>query len=447
MKHRAALVLSGLVVAAPALPSDPGPKDFAYTLPLAITPGSALYAFRVPAAVHARSVQPGLADVRVFNGDGQPVPHALRPPGAAPASAPMGKPLPLFPLKAAGPQAPSDSLELRIDRSGALVRVKPAATAAAPVPDRYVIDASRFEGDIAFLVIGLEKAEGEVFARVDVHASDDLRQWRPVTRGAPLVQMHFNGADLRELRIPIEGPRGRYLSLDAAGSDLPMRITRVEAVAPEGAGTRPRESVPISGSKGDRDGEYVYTTRGTYPADRVYVEPAADNTVMPFELDGRDSPSDPWMPVAHGTAYRLLHQGVKLESASFAVAGRWHRTYRLRFTSAPAPASAPVLRFEWTPAEIVFAAQGRPPFALAFGLAGAGDAALPLATLVPGLGTKSEVKPGPAIAGHESASAGDAATEARPDYRKWGVWGAMVLGALVVGGMALSLLRQRPQEK
>ncbi|MFO1319460.1 MAG: DUF3999 domain-containing protein [Burkholderiales bacterium] len=432
----------GLLLTITAAAEPPRPAEFAYTVPLIFTPGSALYAARLPASIYARSVRPDLADVRVFNGAGEPVPHALRLPAPAPVTEPAGRSLPLFPVTTTSTTSSApEALEIRVDRSGALMRLKAARGDARSLPARYVIDASRLEGDIAFLVVRLERSEADVFARVDVEGSDDLKEWRTVTRGVPLVQMRFNGAELRELRIPLTGGRTRYLRLVPVGDELSTRIARVEAVAPRTSAAPPRESVVVAGNRGESEGEYRYEAQGTYPADRVYIEPAADNTVMPFELDGRDSPSDPWSPVAHGTAYRLLHQGVKLASASFPVSGRWHRTYRLRFTSAPIPTTAPALRFEWTPAEIVFAAQGNPPFVLAYGQAGARSAALPLNTLVPGLGTRAEVKPAVATVGSEVVAAGNAATAARPDYRKWGVWSAMILGALVIGAMALKLVR------
>lgn len=441
MRCLAALLLC-LLVAPVAVAQPPAPSDFAYTLPLELTPGSALYAVRVPVTVYAHSVRPALGDVRVFNGAREAVPHAVRLPAAAPSTEPMGTPLPIFPLGAplASTSAP-EALEIRIDRAGALMRIKPARSRTPAAPTRYVIDASRFDSEIAFLAVSFARSDTDVFARADVEASDDLRHWRPVAQTAPLVQMRFNGAELRETRIPLDNARAKYLRLTGSADGFAAPITRVEAIPPKALAAYPRETVVIAGARGDREGEYVYETRGTYPADRVFIEPAADNTVMPFELDGRDAPSDPWLPVAHGTAYRLLHQGVRLASASFPISGPWHRTYRLRFTAAPIPSSAPVLRFEWPPADIVFAAQGTPPFVLAYGQAGARDAALPVTTLIPGMGTKSEVKPAPARAGIEAASAGEAAVAARPDYRKWGLWGVMGLGVVVVGGIALRLIR------
>lgn len=441
MKCLAAPLLA-LFVSPVAIAQTPAPSDFAYTLPLELTPGSALYAVRVPATVYARSVRPALGDVRVFNGAREPVPHALRLPAAAPSTEPAGTSLPIFPLGAAHATAGTpDALEIRIGRAGALMRIQSARRETTAIPARYVIDASRLDGEIAFLAISFARADADVFARADVEASDDLRHWRSVIQAAPLVQMHFNGAELRETRIPLDNTRAKYLRLTGAGDGFTARITRIEAIPPKTLGSRPRESVVVAGTRGEREGEYLYETRGTYPADRVFIEPAADNTVMPFELDGRDAPSAPWLPVAHGTAYRLLNQGVRLASASFPISGPWHRTYRLRFTAAPIPSSAPVLRFEWTPADIVFAAQGTPPFLLAYGQAGARDAALPVTTLVPGMGTKSEVKPVEARAGIETPSAGDAAMAARPDYGKWGLWGVMGLGAVVIGGIALRLIR------
>jgi hypothetical protein len=55
------------------------PDDYAYVVPIEGVTGDALYRVPVPRVVHEATAFPDLRDLRVFNGVGEVVPHALQP--------------------------------------------------------------------------------------------------------------------------------------------------------------------------------------------------------------------------------------------------------------------------------------------------------------------------------------------------------------------------------
>ena len=109
------------------------PADFAFGVKLDASGSEALYEVTLPPSVYQGVTRRDLADVRVFNGRGEVVPHAWRPRRTEKAQAGATLPLTLFPLKAAAGTHP-DALSIRVNRStgGALsVDVNTGAPAAS----------------------------------------------------------------------------------------------------------------------------------------------------------------------------------------------------------------------------------------------------------------------------------------------------------------------------
>ena len=58
-------------------------QDFAYGMPIEADGEAALYEIEIPAAVYRTVTRSDLGDIRVFNGQGEVVPHALKQSAAA----------------------------------------------------------------------------------------------------------------------------------------------------------------------------------------------------------------------------------------------------------------------------------------------------------------------------------------------------------------------------
>jgi hypothetical protein len=112
------------------------------------------------------------------------------------------------------------------------------------------------------------------------------------------------------------------------------------------------------------------------------------------------------------------------------------------------------LDFGWIPHEVVFAARGAAPFSLAYGMKGAKPAALPIATVLPGYKVGEPIPAklaavsvdGPLVRQEPSLLKDPAgflrAAVASGEAKRWALWAALVVGVLVIAGMAFGLLRQ-----
>ncbi|MBI2305848.1 MAG: DUF3999 family protein [Rhodocyclales bacterium] len=103
----------------------------------------------------------------------------------------------------------------------------------------------------------------------------------------------------------------------------------------------------------------------------------------------------------------------------------------------------------WQPATVVFLAGGTPPYTLNFGRSDATPVSQPLDRVAPGF-TAGELRqleqalPGELQSGHAAAAAESAASLAARAARQrtYLLWGVLLLGVVILGGMAWRLIGQ-----
>jgi len=437
------LLLAGAVPAMAGGAADVAPGAFAFGTLIETTDGVPLHRVRLPVAVYQHSTRADLADLRMFNAGAQPVPYALRTAPAPDQTQPDGVALPVFSLPATlTGGAASPAVHVRIESGGTLVAVDRSLTPEGAGAEAYLVDASALRTEIAALELTFGGAEALV-ARVDVEASDDLRSFRMVSASAPLLRTRLGGQALSQMRVDLGAVNARYLRIRAAAGTLGAPLERVTALPPTETGVVPREHLVAVNGKASDAGTFVYELDGTYPADRVGIDPAEDNTVLPFEVEGRAAGGQDWIRLGTGTAYRLKQGEVTISGNPIAVRpGPW-QSWRIRIVGNAPSGPAPRLRLEWIPAEVVFASRGPGPYMLAYGSGSVKTpGAMPIATLVPGYGTDAAVEIAAATVGSNVKLAGSEALAPATDLRQWGLWGLMAAGALMLGVMASRLLRQ-----
>ncbi len=342
------------------------------------TQGSAaFYAVTLSADVYAHSQRAGLADLRVRNGAGEPVPYALDMPAAPPAEARTLHEVPWFALPEPV-RRESAPVGVVIGPDGAL-----RAGASAPAsggPAAWLVDLSRLREPVAALVVGLGEAgaakdatqDRDYRGDVDVSYSDDLRHWTPAG-SAQLLRASRAGSVLSQERIELDRVRARYLKLQ--WRDAPPAQARVQAeIVAAQAGTVPaanlqwREGIAATQPGG---AEYLFDTGGRFPAERVRVQLPQPNTVVLATLWSRPDAQAAWRPVSATKLYRLAAPagasaaGTEQESAPLVIARNDDRYWRLTIDGGQGGlGGVPVLALGWRPATVTFVARGGPPFSL-----------------------------------------------------------------------------------
>lgn len=370
-----------LVVLVCAFGAFAEPREFDSRAPVSLQGSGALH--RVPLPFEAyRDARPDLADVRVLDARGKPVPFAWA--GEPPAPEPQPEPiaLPIFPVAglAKTPALPAEVTVRAAD--GTLVEVRPSkGEARAAPPSAFLLDASQLKRRIAALVLDWDAAPGTQIVTVRVESSDDLRGWRSMG-GGPLVKLEANGQRLEQLRVPLSPREAKYLRVTWEGaSGFALTTARAEPQVTQPAPKRERRVVEAA--KGGKAGELFFDLGARLPVEALRVVTAEPNTVVVATFHVRDKADGEWRVVAGGAFHRLRHEGGEIEPAPITVGRIAARYWMARLAPGSAPGAAPALEVQWRPAEVVFVAGGEAPYALAFGDPRAKPSALQLASLIP----------------------------------------------------------------
>jgi len=425
--------------------------DYAAGVTMLPAPGMPFQRVVVPAAVYEGTVRPALADVRVFNADGQLVPFAWLPREAATRERQDKVPLPHFPLLVDSTQRDVSGLSLQVvrDASGTTIDIRstePASGGGREVGG-YILDASAFAQPLHALQFLLPPAGGAPVMHLRIDASEDLAGWRSVVPDATLVNLEYEGRRLTRDRIEIPPTRARYLRLSWVPDRPAIAFAGVTGEFADRVVESPRQWRDASGTPvPDHPGEFEYDLGGGFPIDRIDVRLDESNSIVPAEILARGAPSAPWHLVASTVFYRLREQGGDVMSLPAPVTPVADRYWLLRVDprSGPSSTAAPPLRAGWQPAELVFAARGAPPFTLAYGNRTAAPGALPISTLVPGYGNDGAVPAGmgDARVGTLAELGGPDRLHEPPDVKRWILWASLALGAGVLGWMAWRLSRE-----
>ena len=171
-----------LAAALPAMAQSPA--EFRFDAPVAVSGADALNRVTLPFEAY-RDARPDLADLRLFNAQGEALPIAFAGEPAAVREEPKSVALPIFPISAQEARAVGQGaldVTVRSDASGTIVSVhgRPAGRPAPARTAAWLVDASAFKSPLRALTLAWDVHAGTEVVKVNVVASDDLRAWRCV---------------------------------------------------------------------------------------------------------------------------------------------------------------------------------------------------------------------------------------------------------------------------
>lgn len=429
--------------------------DYAYGFALDTKNESEAYRVALSPAVYAASrPDAGLRDIVVINAQGRQVPFAPMPP-TAPQVHTYSLKAKLLPLPTSGADG-KDSVRVERTANGDIVINQPSAVAAAIKPVQWLVDARRSIA-IDHIDIDALDSEHDMQIQLAVEASDDLQQWSERNQGATIVSVKRGEDAVDQRSISVGGEPARYYRLRIIDGAPAWDSEHTPAVQLSGHYTDPAADhaaslqwqalQPTTSSTSGNGHDYDYALPASLPLEAVRVTLPDANTAALFQLSAQagEGGSASWSPLASITAVRVA--GKTTADTSFSP----QRVQHLRLhTDTPLP-QAPALAVAWLPDEFVFLAEGGGPYRLLAGSYAARRADYPVAVALDSLrATHPDGWQPPLAALGARSDAGGPLALAAPkvpyDWTKPLLWVVLVAGALAVGGMALSLLRQSKRD-
>ena len=419
--------------------------EFKASAPVELKGSDAFHRLTLPMEVY-RDARRDLGDVGVLNARGEAVPFAFAPEPEPVKEAPTSEPLPQFPVSSrpsgtTGAGRVEVSVSTRKDGTLVSVQERTPGKQAVPRPVAYVLDASQLKSAVGALRFDWEAAPGAEIVKVTIEASDDLREWRTLASRAPLVRLEQAGQSLSQVRVELHGSSARYYRITWDGAPFVLKSVLAESVPT----VKPRERLVAKYRAVEtRDGESVYDLGARLPVELVRVVFPEANSVAAYEIAVRDSPKDPWRPVAAATFHRIVRDGIELNSTPLPVGRRSERYWKLK-PQAKAAGAPPELEVHWRPAEIVFVAKGEGPFTLAFADPQSKSTALPISNLIPNYERGAEAKLPQAFPGNVTGAppaTGLQGFMGDLSPKRVGLWAILGLGVLILAFMAWRLMGQ-----
>lgn len=458
MHKQAAQILFLLLASCLALPATyaaeqteppPKPADFAYAVPLQFAGQDALYQATLPLSVYQHTVRSDLGDLRVFNAQGEVIPHMLQQPEHNTREPEISE-LVYFPLQ--GPaNAGLDQLSVSIKRNiaGTLIDIGSNAKAAATSKlSGYLLDASALKQPIHALEFEWNQGKENFVSSLYIESSDDLLHWSIVTRNAPLASMQFGGHSLLQKRVELPGVQAKYYRLSWPAAQNPLLLTRVNA---EISGATVEAALSWQNSKGtavaDKPGDYQFDLGAHLPIQRLRIVLPQMNTLVQASLFSRASAEQAWQAVTNATLYKLNHSAQDIINPDLSLNSH-HRYWLLRVAqnSGGLGEGLPEMQVGWQAHQLQFVTRGSAPFQVAYGNRTSKPAVFQMQSLLkPASPEEPALTIQSAQTGTQITLGGEARVQPPPPplpWKKWILWAILSSAVVLLGIMAYRLLKQ-----
>jgi hypothetical protein len=441
--------------------------DFAHGRSVQLQGSSALHTVLLPIEVYRGSVEPHLADLRVFNAAGEAVPHALRRLGSPEPQQDITPPLPLFRLPEEGRDTDPGAggaetfwrgksgyrVDARIsEREGTIhlesITAPPGAAPATAETRGYLIDTSSLDRAVAGLELELADTAESFVVAARVHGTDDLVHFSQLVGRAAIARLDQAGHRLEKSRIELRPARHRYLKLTWLDERLPVDVVTVRARLAAGAPPLRRYHEKLAGHSIEGEPHaFRFQVGGEVPIDRLQVDLPRPNTVVEARLYSGDTPQGPWVSHFDGLLYELQYASpLRNPEISWPVTRQLWFKLVVSSKAGGLGAQPPVLDAAWRPEQLLFVSRGQPPFTLSYGRAGASASAFDFGALLAITRTRTDDLP------LEDATLGTQRVFADPSVleppapelpsRTIALWAALLVSVALVVGMSIRLIRE-----
>ncbi len=442
----AALVFAGFSTSA----ATTGVDDFAWAFDIESHDSGDIVQVRLPLSVYQSVSDEQLRDIAVFDATGQALTRVLKSPPRKTDSNETEYSLVVLPLSAGQAQS-ADEVRLLFERMGADVRLELGESGNgtdAVSPMSYLLDTSAIKRNLHELNVTWSPVTENFVGRLDVEGSNDLDRWSNVG-GASIAWLERGASVVRRGRIPLRSAKFDYLRVTVRDVPDAWQLATVQAIHRDNLKPEPTaEFAQVASTRDSKDGGWLFDLGGYPPVEQVQLVPTAGNTILSGRLLARSEPGDSWRLINKGSFYRLgLDDTALLSSTSYQ---HQSRLRYWKFIPESGNLDAPVeLRLRWRSESLYFLASSNPPYTLVAGRADEAQEGFPMkqqfanASILKRVTEKSPAT----LATLSLRRAAGGADRLTPTFgsgaawRVWLLWGGLILGVLVVGIMAVRLVR------
>jgi len=438
-----------VLAASRAFGASPTLQDYAQGIEITAPEGLPLVETTLPDGVYQGATRADLGDVRVFNADGLPVPHAFCTTPATTEPTITELPLPVFQLREATADANGGTRVELQTAGGTQINVLEAGSGQPTVANGriHIIDARDSDDPVRAIQFDWQSPDGASQAQVSIEGSDDLDRWRVLVPASTLLLATRGNEQLRRERIELPLQSYDYLRVQRTDGGPPLAINRVVA---ERVGQvleiDPQWFMATMLVTDDIQVLFFDSARRA-PVSYARLRLPQENSSVRVTLHSRNDGKAPWTERWSGEVYRIVTDTERRESPPAHFSATTDRYWRLRIANDPQLYRATLMELGYRPARLRFLAQGSSPFTLAYGSRRAEIApANGCDTLLADVGANERAKlVSEGVVGLARSLGGESALRPVPretPTRLIVLWSVLIVGVAVLVAMALALLKR-----
>ena len=433
-------------------------SDFSTRAAVVVPSGTAIARVALPGPSIGALRSANGDDLRIFNTAGLSLPHAVidaarQAPTTQDAVGERFAALPIYSSSiGAGTATNAPALRIIEGPNRRVIEVGAATTVADQKREATVVRGLLFDTRSLKNELRAVELEGplppSLIVKITLDASTDLKSWRTVTSQSPVFDFGNDGPKNRRVDLPL-GIKldGQYLRL--TWSDSPsLAFTALRTIGMTNSGRAEPMVIGFGEPQNASESYAEWTITPGLRANAIRLQTSAANALMPVRVLTRARSGDPWRTVLNTVVYRLASgNNAQSVNGSAPMQTPLENLVRVEALRGYNLTGVPItFALEYAPPNVLFVATGDGPFTIATGNASAQSAAVPVTTLMPNYQSGSEFAL-PVLVATVSVNQPPAKSSAVAEIfgiatqKSFLLWGVLGLAVIVLGGLALSLLR------
>ena len=454
----------------------------AATYKLDLKDSKPFYQTNIPLAIYKQTHNSTLNDLTITNAAGEQVPYALVPYRELHLGATKNvesKIVPSFPIKISAISNPNE-LRIQLEKNAGKTTVDISSSETSVSPNNaFLIDLGAKHAPLHELAVDWQGGENTL-NNIEVFSSDDLKNWtfagsatllntmpKVGTPEEPLQQLKALGnpegidqsaqsnhtISQHNIQLDNNWNQARYLQIrpSQANDKGTIALTEVRAnyTTLQTVALKPlwQETSNIGRENIDKTGlvNIDFESFGHFPTDRLKVKLPQINTRTDATVWVRNATNAPWRRIANVELKSI--KGAYSDPDEHMIEPVDARFWRLQFDQSGGGIGAnnPSLSLGWLQPTIIWNARGQAPFTLAVGENPSIVNTIPIATMIPNYNAQ-KINNLPfanlIITNQNTPSAQATSTWVAPrDYKTWLLWVGLMLGVMLLAGMAYLLLK------
>lgn len=433
-----------LAFIAPTWASDNtlSPDHFTWHTPLSDTQNS-LREVVIPTTLLERMERDDLGDIRVFNSEGQAVPHQFSSQQAENQQSQQS--LNFFPFTKKQAENPAN-IQIKILQEGenqtVAVNSQKVSIPAGENEYQYIITNPERSKKLCKLTLDWQQAQSNQVIALSLDSSNDLQNWQQLQRTATISKLDYADSQLLQPVVKFPCTTTKYLRL--TWKDATPNIHLVSLTGHYQSKTAKALQTIDLGKPQVKNTQWHFEKPNAISFVELRFKAPQDGLLYKGTLYSRPTEDSQWRYQTRFLQYRLQLSNALHTSSAIELRHSKDRYWKAelegdnQFTAS----QLPTIEGQWQQQTLIYLAKGAGPFLLAYGNADIENAEnTGINNVIQSLQKASE-KPTLVALAETTENTKRIEIQKSPPWSKLGLWLVLLLGTAVLGYMAYGLYRQ-----